>query len=220
MALAYDTGSQNFAGSGTSDTFNLTLSASATVIYAFVMSDGAGVPAASNPTWNGVAMTAMSDNPITQGGFKQYGYYLYSPATGTNALACTYSSASGGKYLAGHSYTGGPTTGTPNVGSGTAGSGTSITSSSVTITNTGGWRVCSYLCDGGGVTSGSGNTLRGSVLNTAWGVFDTNGAVATGTMTQSSSPTSGAQSIHVSEIVAISAGVATPSTLMLLGIGI
>lgn len=200
MAINYDTGSQHFAGSGTSDSFTLTLSGSATILYCFIMCDGTGIPSAA-PTWNGVSMTALSDNPITQGTFKQYGYYLYNPATGLNTLSASYNNSSGGKYLAAHSYTGSATTGVPNVGSGLASSTTTVTSSSVTITNTGGWRVCSYLADGGGVTSGSGNTLRGSVLNTAWGVFDTNGIVTTGTMTETSS-VSGQQAIHVSEIIA------------------
>lgn len=200
MAIAYDTGSQHFAGSGTSDSFSLTLSGSAKVLYCFIMCDGTGVPSAA-PTWNGVSMIALAANPITQGTFKQYIYYLYNPATGTNTLSASYNNTSGGKYLAGHSWTATATTGTPNTGSGTSASNTTVTSSSVTISNVGGWRVCSYLGDGGGVTSSSGNTLRGSVLNTAWGIFDTNGAVATGTMTETSSAT-GQQAIYVSEIIA------------------
>lgn len=176
MAIAYDTAATKYQGTGTTNTQALTLSGSADYLVAFVMVVGSKT--VSGVTWNGTAMTQIG-SPVTAngGGFACYAFHLVAPDTGTHDLVSTIS-ASGETYLGGIAYSGAAQTGQPDAVavSNPSSSASSLVQSLTTIADNS-WTACCMLGDQGGVSAGAGSTTRGSVLNTAWGIFDSNAAV-------------------------------------------
>lgn len=171
MAIAFDIAATKYVSSGTTNTQTIVPSGSADFLVVFTM-----VPIArtvSGVTWNSVAMTSIDTQNSTA--FKLQAWYLKSPATGSNSLIVT-ANASTEIYAGALFYSGTNITTQPDVSAKqNNASGTTITQT-VTTTVDNAWLACCTLADVGGLASSTGSTTRGSILNTAFGVFDSNSA--------------------------------------------
>lgn len=171
MAIAFDIAATKYTASGTTNTQTIVPSGSANFLVVFTM-----VPIArtvSGVTWNGVALTSIDTQNTSF--FKLQAWYLKSPATGSNSLVVT-ANASTEIYAGAMFYSDANTTTQPDVsGKQNNASGTTITQTVTTATDNA-WLACCTLADGGGLAASTGSTTRGSILNTAFGVFDSNGA--------------------------------------------
>lgn len=186
MAVAFNTALTGYVGSATSKTLTIAPSGTADLLLAFVMTTNAS-RTISSITWAGGAdFSSTKIGPATTGSFKQYAAYKTAPTTGSNNLVVTIDSA-GEIYCAGLFYDGAKQTGLFDASTLT----TSGLSQTVTTSTSNCWSVCSALADGGALAASTNSTTRSTILNTAWGVFDSNGTITTGgfTMTQTGSGT-------------------------------
>lgn len=171
--IAFDAASQG-TSSGTSTTFAHTCSGSDRLLFVEAYSttgdDVTGI------TYNGVAMTQINKVSKSGSSEKLYLYYLAAPATGSNNVVVSRSGSGGFLHGAASSYTGAKQTGIPDSQTTTApvGTGTSLTATTTTVANNC-WLVAAFVCDNGGITAGSGTSVRGG--DTSFDVIaDSNGA--------------------------------------------
>lgn len=189
MAIAFNTALTGYVGSATSKTLTIAPSGTADLLLAFVMTTNASYTI-SSITWAGGAdFSGTKVGPATVSSFKQYAAYLAAPTTGSNNLVVTISSA-GEIYCAGLFYDGAKQTG---IFDNSALNTSSLVQPITTIADNC-WTVCSALADAGALASSTNSTTRSTIQNTAWGVFDSNGAVTPAgsfTMTQTGSGSKG-----------------------------
>lgn len=186
MATNRDTSLTGYVGSATSKTLSLTLSGTADLLVAFVMTT-VSARTISSITWAGGAdFSSTKIGPATTGTFKQYAAYKTAPTTGTNNLVFTIDSASE-IYCAGVSYIGTKQTGLFDASTLT----TSGLAQTITTSTPNCWAVCSALADGGSLAASTNSTQLSTIQNTAWGIFDSNGTISTGgyTLTQTGAGT-------------------------------
>lgn len=171
MAIAFDVAGTAYVPTASTNSITIVPSGSADFLVAFTM-----VPIARNcsgVTWNSVGMTLIDTQNSSF--FQLKAWYLKSPATGSHSLVAT-ADASTEIYLGGMFYSGTDTTTQPDASAKqNNASGTTITQTVTTIADNS-WLACCTLADGGGLAASTGSTTRGSILNTAFGVFDSNGA--------------------------------------------
>jgi hypothetical protein len=204
MALAFNTALTGYVGSATSKTLTIAPSATADLLLAFVMTTNSS-RTISSITWAGGAdFSSTKIGPATTGTFKQYAAYKVAPTTGSNNLVFTIDSA-GEIYCAGLFYDGAKQTSLFDAST----LNTSTIVQTVTTSTSNCWAVCSALADGGSLAASTNSTTRSTILNTAWGVFDSNGTISTGgyTLTQTGSGSKGGV------IVAIAPSVASLSSI-------
>lgn len=170
MAIAYQAAGTKYQGTGTSSTLSIASGTSHDFAVGFAM-----VPIAktmSSLAWNGTNMTQITT--VNASFFKLYAYYIPTPSTGTNNLVGT-ASASTEIYMGAIFYSGASPTGQPDASATANGTGTTLTQTVTTVADNC-WTACCTLADAGGLAASTGSTTRGSILNTAWGIFDSNAA--------------------------------------------
>ena len=125
-------------------------------------------------TYNSVAMTLMTKAAV--GSDYLYLYYLTNPSTGANTVNATRTgSAANGFNVFASSYYSAKQIGQPD-------NTNSASSLSLTLAaNSGDWIVTMGRATGGNLTSGTNNTVRGSLSSNRFG--DGNGAVTSGNQT-------------------------------------
>lgn len=169
--MAFDIAGTQYTASGTTNTQTIVPSGSANSLTVFTM-----VPilrTVTGITWNGVALSLLDTQNATF--FKLQAWHLKSPATGSNSLVVTADSSTE-IYAGAMFHTLANITTQPDVvGKQNNVLGTSITQTVTTVADNV-WLLCCTLADGGGLAASTGSTTRGSILNTAFGVFDSNGA--------------------------------------------
>ena len=169
--MAFDIAGTQYTSSGTTNTQTIVPSASANSLTVFTM-----VPVIQTVTdvkWNGVDATLLeTQNSLF---FKLQAWHLKSPATGSNSLVAT-ADGSTEIYVGAMFHTLANVTTQPDVvGKQNNILGTTITQTVTTVADNV-WLLCCTLADAGGLAPSTGSTTRGSILNTAFGVFDSNGA--------------------------------------------
>lgn len=96
----------------------LTVGASGTLVIGVFSATDAATPAVPIAmTWNGIAMSLVTNSTTSDGLTNVYVYAIISPATGNHSLSCTYTNGSGGAHavdLDGFSYTGTDTSSVAN----------------------------------------------------------------------------------------------------------
>jgi hypothetical protein len=132
-------------------------------------------------TYNGVSLTDTGITVVKSASnqFTGYAFYLKSPATGANTLTASRSSSTGDYYLHVATYSGAGTTQPDNAAATTEASSSTMTQT-ITVNTANSWTVCSAFADGGSLAASTGSTLRGSIINTVTGLFDSNAAMAAG----------------------------------------
>lgn len=125
-------------------------------------------------TWNGDAMT-LFETSLDATAYKNWGFYLDNPDTGSHSMSCSGSSAIiDMRWL---TYTGVDSIEAHDKVN--QGSGTSLTCSITTITANS-WLNQYVLADQGGpLAASTGSTLRDAIRSDSWGFFDSNGPKAT-----------------------------------------
>lgn len=202
MTMTFDS-----TGSSTGASFSATNTAG-DVMFAFL--SVSSLSATVGMTYNGVAMPPFASS-VDSTFFKIWGFFLIAPATGTHTLAPT---TSAGSIVDVHfvTYVSTNQSVQPDASSTTAAtSGTSLTANVTTIANNC-WSVMYVLADAGNLAAGSGSTLRGSILGTAFGVFDSNGAITpAGSHGMSATFSNGASCSIIASIAPVAAGVISHS---------
>ena len=129
-------------------------------------------------TFNGVPMTSFTTVDDTGGFFKLWGFYLLNPATSTHDAIFTRSTADIGNewWMNCGAYKNVEQTAPEAFGTLADPSGT-CHSANVTTETPDDLTVMYGLADLGGMSAGTNSTLRGTILNTASGLFDSNGGV-------------------------------------------
>lgn len=172
-------------------------------------------------TWDGVAMTLgkkqLRGNNI---GFNHI-WYIINPSAGTKTVTVTTSSSS---YIDGgfaQYYTGASQTGQPDASISKATSTTNTITQTITTVADNCWVVMGGISDNGGVSAGAGMTTRASQAG-AFVAGDSNSAkTPAGSYSMTMNGTGfGNQTIVMLSISPSASAAATPSTLMLTGIGI
>lgn len=214
MAIAFDLAGTQYTSSGTTNTQTLVPSSGADFLIVYTM-----VPIArtvSGITWNSVSLTSIDTQNAT--GFKLQAWYLKSPATGSRSLVVT-ANASTEIYVGALFYSGTDITTQPDVSAKqNNASGTTITQT-VTTVGDNSWLTCCTLADAGGLAASTGSTTRGSILNTAFGVFDSNGAKSpAGSYSMLQTINNGNNAGIIVGVKVLASGGAVVSKLTLLGV--
>jgi len=186
MAIAFNSAGQQYTGVSLTNSFSCTKTSGDFMFAGVVVTNTRTI---NTIPYNGVAGTLVTSE-LGNAFFDLYVYQWIAPATGSNTLSCTINN-NGETYLFATSYTGAKQTGQPDGFSSNAlSTGTSFTQSvTVTTANSWGWQL--VIGDGGGLAASTGSTLRGSILNGAVGVFDTNSVLAAGSNSMSTTMSSG-----------------------------
>lgn len=153
-------------------------------------------------TYNSVAMTLMTKAAV--GSDYLYLYYLTNPSTGANTVNATRTgSAANGFNVFASSYYSAKQIGQPD-------NTNSASSLSLTLAaNSGDWIVTMGRATGGNLTSGTNNTVRGSLSSNRFG--DSNGAVTSGNQTVTFGGGGGTQGMISAAIVPATGLVASAS---------
>lgn len=213
MAIAFDAYTDGgFAGGITSRTFAHTTTGSDRILFVGAWTRGTNVPTV---TYNGVSMTGIGTivGPTADGDYVSL-FYLIAPATGSNNVVISLSSANliGGQAI---SYTGAKQSGQPDA-SVTYGPTTS-TSDSVTLTTVAdnSWSLMVGRTTGSGtIAAGSGTTLRGGGAGAAQ-MLDSNAAkTPAGSVTLVGTHTNSESVYSMASFAPHVASTFTPSPLM------
>lgn len=174
MAIAYDATSKSTFTTNPSWSHTCTGDDRILVVVAGAVSDNI-----SGITYNSVALTQITETTYPGAGHAGLSiWYLVAPATGSNTIAVSSSSACGAVAV---SYTGVKQTGVPdssNVNNNAVGTNSLTTSTTVVASNC--WLVGGASDNAGtGASGGTGTTLRDFVDNGV-NMGDSNGTVGTG----------------------------------------
>jgi len=176
------------SGVGTTQTVSYTCSGSNRALVVAVQKQSSNT--CSGVTYNGVAMTLISQGKGNSSGSTTNGYlfYLSNPASGANNIVATFNSATGVSTITAASYTGVKQTGQPEADGTNSSASTTSLSVSATVTSPNSWLVGQSFSQNN-MSAGSGTIIRSSVSTTD-SIIDSNGTVGTGsqslTVTQSS----------------------------------
>lgn len=197
-AIAFDTSATpQFGAAVASQTVAITLGASATLLVACSSDNGLGTV---SYTYNAVAFTGTVTTQLTQtpNQFKLTCAYLVSPATGSaHNLVASRSVNTGDFYTHADSYSGTGVTGIPDATTNNQTTGTSLTGTITTIAAST-WSTLYVLAGNGGLAASTGSTLRGTITNTAVGIFDSNTTKnPAGSVSMSASFTSSSQVAYI-----------------------
>lgn len=226
MAIARDATSAALDGTFTATSISVThVCTGSNLILICCLAIGGNQVATA--TYNGVSMTSIGMNFSNR---SVQMFYLVNPATGSNALTASWSSA-GLAYIEGMSYTGASQTGQPdssNTAGSTAGVGTSFSAATTVVA------ANCWLVGAGYATNGIGTTFTASGLtsinvqqqnaNATELGMDSNGTVSTGSQSlgwTQSLPDGGGVGIVLASIApagAITTVTSIPS-LILTGVG-
>ncbi len=160
MAIAFDTSSKKtVTTTGTSITWSHTCTGSNLILIASVMWRANAAETLTGITYNGVAMTSISD---VSGGTSSHvsTYYLINPTTGANNIVATWSAAPYNMTGIGASYTGAKQTGQPDSSNTGTGTGTTLTIAT-TVVASNCWTVGAFGCS----AYSSDATLAGTSSN-------------------------------------------------------
>lgn len=174
MALAFVDAGSGYAGSGTSLTYAFNNSATTNYLVVGVIDYGSFV---TSVTYAGVSMTQLHSRGIAGGGGTLRIYGLSSPASGSNNVVVTKSSANNLIASVVGSYSGASSTQPNATGDNASTSGTSL---AVTVTSTvsGAWAIMVGWNDNGATVAAGTNTTK-RVENGTYGglgLFDRNQA--------------------------------------------
>lgn len=208
---------QIYSGSGTTATVSVTTAGTDTGMLFYVVTS-AGV-SVSSVTYAGFAATQVATN-VGSPVFKTYVYKLINPTTGANNAVATIS-GSGECYLCVAQYSGVDQVvlSDANITNSRA-SGTSLVTTLTTITDNS-WTFLGVLADMGALAASTGSTLRGSILNTAVGMFDSNAAITPVGATSMTVTTGSGRSDSIMLSIKPKATASTGSgSLLLTGVGV
>jgi hypothetical protein len=172
MAIAHNISSTQYVATGTTNTITIAPTATATGLIAYVMLPNA--KSVTSVTWKGTPLTLLTSQVC--GPFTLYAYTLASPSTGSGNLVLTVGSSSESYFSASFYNDTDTTTVVDTFAKQSNASGTTLTQT-VTTSADNEWTSCVALADMGGLSASTGSTVRGSILNTAFGVFDSNGPI-------------------------------------------
>lgn len=179
MAIAIDATSQSGEGAS-NQTWAHTCTGSNLILYVSIFDTATNTTDVTGVTYNGVSLTKCSAEVYTFGGGSAYLYRLIGPATGANNIVVSrssgYISCTAASYTGVAQNTTDTVTSTATTGAGTA---TSLTATVVT-TAANSWTVAALANNGGTPSAGSGTYLRQIGHNVANALFDSNGALSTG----------------------------------------
>lgn len=129
-------------------------------------------------TFNSVSMTSFATVDDTGGFFKLWGFYLPNPAIGTHDAIFTRSAADvGNEWWVNCAAYKNVEQAVPESFATLADPSGVSHSGLVTTETRNAWTVMYSLADLGGMSAGTNSTLRGTILNTASGLFDSNGGI-------------------------------------------
>lgn len=174
MAIAYDAATHSGFLNGTSNNLTHSTSGSDRLLLAHVYAGNSDN--VTGVTYNSVGMTLVDKLLMTGAAAGQYIYiyYLLNPASGSNTLTVSSSTALGG-YISAVSYTGVKQTGALD-GSNKGGEASGSTSISVSVNTTSdnAW-LMGFFYTGTTMSAGSGTTLRGGSVAGILQTADSNG---------------------------------------------
>ena len=204
LPLAFVAANQQVNSGQATNSFSLTTSGSDRLLIVYCSDDALGT---TTVTYGGVPMTAITTQTDVSNFFKLSAFYLKNPTVGSNTVTATRTSSAGDFYVFALAYKNAGQDTVPHTYTSSAQS--AGTSQTVTLTTTAAscWTTLFTFADGGGLAASTGSTLRGSVLNTAAGVFDSNAALSAGSNSMSVTMGSG---IRTSIMLAIES-IASPS---------
>lgn len=168
-------------------------------------------------TYNGVAMTQFPTvSPIGDNGsnHKMTLWYLLEaslPTAGTYTVTATRnSSTSADLYISAISYFDVLGSGFPDNSTNLAqASGSTSITTSLTTAHDNCWTLCVTRARGGSLSASTGSTQRGSIIGTAWGLFDSNGVIHPAGSTSMTQNGSSGQSI-TTIMISFTPGSVTP----------
>jgi hypothetical protein len=177
LPFAFVAANQQVISGGLSNTLSLTTSGSDRLLVVYCSDDALGT---TTVTYGGVPMTAITTQNDTSNFFKLSAFYLKNPTVGANNIVATRTLATGDFYVFGMTYKNAGQDTVPHTF--TSSAQTAGTSQTVSLTTTAAscWTTLFTFADGGGLAASTGSTLRGAVLNTAAGVFDSGAALSVG----------------------------------------
>lgn len=177
FAIAYEAEGQAYVGSGTATaSFSLTTAGSDRIITGFTYDQTTSQT--TTATYNSIAMTEVTNfTPSGTAPFRFYSFYQVNPTIGSNTCAATRSGTSNDYYFFAGTYSGAKQTGQPD-NSVTNQSLATVTSLTFTLTTVADncWTTLGAASNWGGLAASTGSTLRGSVINSFGGYFDSNAA--------------------------------------------
>ena len=207
MAIAYDASSGGHTATTTNLTWSHTCTGTNRILFVGYRCSVSG--AVSGITYNGVAMTF-----IAQGGDNSSSYlglwYLINPATGSNTVSITLSSA----FISGisASYTGAKQSSQPDSSNTRTASGTTSGNISTTIVVNNSWTVAISKAASSAITGGVNSTNRAQGDNNEMQFSDSNGDLSAGSKTMNM--TSGANAFWGQVIASFSPPAAGGSWFM------
>jgi hypothetical protein len=168
-SIAFD--AQTLGGFGTT-TFSHTTSGIDRALWVTVSRQGGTL---SGVTFNGVAMTMLTEVLESGSGRHISLWYLAAPATGANNVVISISGHTFVQAIA-VSYTGAKQTGIPDASASNTGTGTTQTGT-VTTVAAGCWMVFVVILNGAAAAAGSGCVMRTAGTGLTSYYFDSNGSV-------------------------------------------
>jgi len=155
------------------------------ILVACVADDGIGTVSA---TYNGDAMTEITNVLDTNSYFKFTCFSLVNPDSGEHNIIVTRSNNSGSIYVKALSYYG-----VSGIGESTTNAQTAGTSQTTTLNNStsNSWDVLFSGADAGGLTASTNSTIRGSISDGWLGIFDSASNISAGNYSMTVSMTNG-----------------------------
>lgn len=184
MAIAFDASSVGTSNFSAPASISWSHTCSGTNRILFVVACSSNPDVVSGVTYNGVAMTKIGASVQNTNADWVSLWYLIAPATGANNVVVTGNSTSG-LFGVSSSYTGALQTGQPDASGGNATATSTTFSASATAVASNCWAILGVVTGNSSVSAGSGTTLRQnqSQPNSRASILDSNGVVATGSVT-------------------------------------
>lgn len=214
-AIAHDAVSTGQA-SATTVTATHTTSGSNRILYCGAWIQDGGADRMTGITYNGVAMTQVNKY-VSVGGIESsiYLYQLIAPDTGSNTVTMTKTGTDLG-YVICSSYTGARQTSQPDASTTNNGGPIPSLTTSVTVNTANSWTLLMLKATDTGISAGSGTTLRtDGPNNDQTGMYDSNGAVGTGSRSLETTKDGGANTFmaHLMVSIAPAADAVAPTPL-------
>jgi len=228
MAISFDAGSGAIAGqSGTTLSWTHVTSASATIMFAGFMSNGAtgSLTDPSSVTYNSVAMTLINKQDSPTPANRVWLYYLVNPASGSHSVSVTWAASQDNTTGGSGTYIGAATTGVPDSSHQDSSTASATFTPSTTVVASNCWIVGIYRSTGDAFQSISGGVNRGGTNAFDCNLYDTNATVGTGsqspvTITAASAPGNTWAGVNASFAPTAAAGTSRDArALTLLGVG-
>lgn len=197
MSIAFDSTAQGKSGSGSTNlTYSHTCAGSNRILVVGVVANDA-TDTVTGVTFNTIALTKIGSAQAGSGSFLSL-WYLIAPATGAHNIVISRSANTAFIYGASISLTGVQQSLQPDANGLTASSGSTTTrTATATALTAGSYAIAVGFDDNGGLTAGTNCTLRGTIQDGGFGIFDSSGfgSIPAGSFSMTITGSNGGQAI-------------------------